>query len=223
MSYEYVLFPLTIFLMSLSTEYLEANYLPIYTNIKAKLTESFICLAHDCADIVSHPSVWIQYGNEIEAFWNKVISDSERAENLIEESNMRTVNGAERQIDHFFRVNQVEKWYLECKNNLSFDSQKTKAANLGIQELVVALNAQKSGYFCPMLDVIPNSLYKKYKNKGITVYGVKDILEVVDAPFTCEEYFAYIKQCKPLWRELLGIETVKKVSPRVLHGSLDLL
>ena len=233
MSYVYVLFPLTIFLMSLSTStkgtlYLDANLLPIYGLIKPKRTQSNVNLVHDSADLVSQPSCWIQFGNYIEGFWNGVITDSKNAVNLIEQSNMRTVNGKERQIDHHFSLRldedeEEEVWYLECKNNLAFDSQKTKAANLGILELVKALLAQKSGYFCPTIATVPDNLYKKYKNKGITVYGVNDILEVIDAPFTSDEYFAYFKQCKPLWRGLLGVETPDKVSQRRLKCSLDLL
>ena len=74
------------------TSYLDQNLKPLIQSIKPKYSESYILEAFGLKRISSQ-SFLISVGNQLENFWNKVISDSERNNNLIEEDNMVNVAG----------------------------------------------------------------------------------------------------------------------------------
>ena len=79
---------------------------------------------------ISSQSIVIALGNHLETFTNKVISDSERVNNVIELNNMVNVAGKLRQVDHCFEdLDSAWRVYLESKCNLNFDSEKSKASN----------------------------------------------------------------------------------------------
>jgi hypothetical protein len=172
--------------------YLEENLLPLVLSIKPKKTESYILQSLGLDDRVSPQSILIAFGERIEQFWNTVISDSLVAQNLIEESNLIDVNGRTRQIDHLFRIG--ETWYLESKCNLNFDSEKVRASNDKIKDITSVLGVNvKSGYFVPVVPEISKSDKTKYNNKGVEVYGVNWMIETIQAPFTSEEYFTFLR------------------------------
>lgn len=171
--------------------YLETNLLPLVLSINPKMSKSY---THDFLGIqrISTQSILIAFGERIERFWNKVITDSDNVVNLIEDSNMVNVAGELRQVDHYFEsLDEGIKQYLESKCNLNFDSEKSKASNKKLTEVQEALNADHSAYFVPVVSEIPRKDLVKYNNKGIQVYGVKWMLSKVNASFTEEEYFAF--------------------------------
>ena len=100
-------------------EYLTQTLLPLVVTIQPKSSESYTLSALGLKR-QSSQSILITFGERIEQFWNKVISDSESV-NLIEDNNLVKVNGKDRQIDHNFRAVNVN-YYLESKCNLNFDS-----------------------------------------------------------------------------------------------------
>ena len=101
--------------------YLEAKLLPLIEGIKPKQSESYTLNALGL-ERQSSQSILIAFGERIEQFWNTVISGS-FSENLIEKTNLTSVNGKVRQIDHnFISQNDNVNYYLESKCNLNFDS-----------------------------------------------------------------------------------------------------
>jgi len=185
--------------------YLEENLLPLVLSIKPKKTESYILQSLGLDDRVSPQSILIAFGERIEQFWNTVISDSLVAQNLIEESNLIDVNGRTRQIDHLFCL-LSETWYLESKCNLNFDSEKVRASNDKIKDITSVLGVNvKSGYFVPVVPEISKSEKTKYNNKGVEVYGVNWMIETIQAPFTSQEYFTFLREVVAPILEEMGL------------------
>ena len=170
--------------------YLNQTLLPLIESIKPKKSESYILEALNLDRYSAH-GIQITFGERIEQFWNKVISDSQ-ATNLIENSNLVEVEGKTRQIDHNFKVGNVN-YYLESKCNLNFDSEKVKASNKKINEVKNALGADEGAYFVPVVRDIPQKELTKYNNKGLNVYGVNWLLNQINAPFSENEYFTFLE------------------------------
>jgi hypothetical protein len=126
------------------SSYLDDNLKPLIESIQPKKSQSYILEALDLDRYSAH-GIQITFGERIEQFWNKVISDSSSM-NLIEDNNIVEVNGKNRQIDHLFRADFT--YYLESKCCLNFDSEKVKASNRKIQEIKETVNADEelSGY-----------------------------------------------------------------------------
>ena len=171
--------------------YLDDNLLPLIESIKPKKSQSYILEALDLDRYSAH-GIQITFGERIEQFWNKVISDSS-ATNLIEDNNIVEVNGKNRQIYHLFQWKEY-KYYLESKCCLNFDSEKVKASNKKIQEIKETVGAHKAGYFIPVVSTIDQKYLTKYNRKGLNVYGVKWLLSKIDAPFTEDEFFTYMRE-----------------------------
>ena len=183
----------TMFIVNNPMNYLEAKLLPLIEGIKPKQSESYTLNALGL-ERQSSQSILIAFGERIEQFWNTVISGS-FSENLIEKTNLTSVNGKVRQIDHnFISQNDNVNYYLESKCNLNFDSEKIKASNKKINEVKTALNADVGAYFVPVLAEIPQKEVTKYNNKGLDVFGVNWLLTKIDAPFTSEEYFNFMRE-----------------------------
>lgn len=174
-------------------KYLLENFFPLIQSVDSKPSESYILESLDL-DRGSTQSILIQLGNKIEEFWNNVISDSS-SNNLIENDDIVFVDGKKRQVDHNF-VSSVDdlNYYLESKTNLTFDSEKSKASNKKVKEVQEALGANVGSYFCPVVSEIPSSILTSYNNKGIDVFGVNWMLSKVDASFTSEEYFSFLRE-----------------------------
>jgi len=171
--------------------YLDDNLLPLIESIQPKKSQSYILEALDLDRYSAH-GIQITFGERIEQFWNKVISDSS-ATNLIEDNNIVEVNGKNRQIDHLFEWKEY-KFYLESKCCLNFDSEKVKASNKKIQEIKETVGANEAGYFIPVVSTIDQKYLTKYNKKGLNVYGVKWLLSKIDAQFTEEEFFTYMRE-----------------------------
>ena len=183
----------TMFIVNNPMNYLEAKLLPLIEGIKPKQSESYTLNALGL-ERQSSQSILIAFGERIEQFWNTVISGS-FSDNLIEKTNLTSVNGKVRQIDHnFISQNDNVNYYLESKCNLNFDSEKIKASNKKINEVKTALNADVGAYFVPVLAEIPQKEVTKYNNKGLDVFGVNWLLTKIDAPFTSEEYFNFMRE-----------------------------
>ena len=181
------------FIVNNPMNYLEAKLLPLIEGIKPKQSESYTLNALGL-ERQSSQSILIAFGERIEQFWNTVISGS-FSDNLIEKTNLTSVNGKVRQIDHnFISQNDNVNYYLESKCNLNFDSEKIKASNKKINEVKTALNADVGAYFVPVLAEIPQKELTKYNNKGLEVFGVNWLLTKIDAPFTSEEYFNFMRE-----------------------------
>jgi hypothetical protein len=175
--------------------YLETNLLPLILSIKPKQNNSDMVKSFLGLNRISSQSIVIALGNHLETFFNKVISDSERVNNVIELNNMVNVAGKLRQVDHCFEdLDSAYRVYLESKCNLNFDSEKSKASNKKLVKVKEALNADLGAYFVPVVAEISKSDLVKYNNKGIQVYGVNWLLERVDAQFTSEEYFTFVRE-----------------------------
>jgi len=174
--------------------YLEETFLPLILTIEPKRSQSYIREALGLDDRVSEQSILIAFGERVERFWNKVISDSLVTQNLIEDTNLIKVNGKNRQIDHLFRL-LCEDWYLESKCNLNFDSEKIVASNAKIKDISLAIGGDvKSGYFVPVVAEPSKKDKKKYEKKGVEVYGVNWMIDKIEAPFTSEEYFTFLRE-----------------------------
>ena len=170
--------------------YLDENLKPLIQSIQPKKSQSYILEALNLDRNSAH-GIQITFGERIEQFWNKVISDSSCI-NLIEDNNIVEVKGKNRQIDHLFRSDLT--YYLESKCCLNFDSEKVKASNKKIQEIKETVGADEAGYFIPVVSTIDQKYLTKYNKKGLNVYGVKWLLSKIDAPFTEEEFFTYMRE-----------------------------
>lgn len=119
--------------------------------------------------------------------------------NKVKKNNLVKVGGKNRQIDHYIRfvkdpTTGMWKLYLESKCNLNFDTEKTVASNEKVDQVCDALDANEGAYFVPVLDTIPQDVIAKYPNS--TIYGVRDILNMIGNPFTPEKYFAVLRSIK---------------------------
>ena len=117
----------------------------------------------------------------------------------VKKNNLVKVSKKKRQIDHYIRfvkdpVTGMWKLYLESKCNLNFDTEKKGASNEKVDKVRDALGSDEGAYFVPVLDTIPQDVIAKYPNS--TIYGVRDILNMIGNPFTPEEYFANLKDIK---------------------------
>ena len=200
-------------------EYLTQNLLPLMLTIVPKMTESFILSALGMEDKLSQQSILIAVGERLEVFWNKVISDFAE-KNLIEDEfldqgvykrngkgfkkgdprpkkkvkrNKVKVGNKNRQIDHFFRV-IGKSFYMESKCNLNFDTEKIIASNEKVREVSTVLGADKGVYFVPVLDTIPQEIIELYAKEGIEIWGVSDLLSLIDAPFTTQDFFKSMRE-----------------------------
>ena len=176
--------------------YLTQNLYPLMDGIKSQTTDSDVLIALGLEDRGSTQSFVIKFGNRIEKFWNLVFSDF--AVNHIQDDDLIVVDDRERQIDHLFSTEDGD-YYLESKCNLNFDSEKSKASNKKVGQVLDAINDEfqlnaTGAYFVPVVDVIPDSVLTKYNNKGVNVLGVSDVFDLIpDIPFTREEYFSFLK------------------------------
>jgi hypothetical protein len=174
-------------------EYLTRTLLPLIVTIQPKKSESDLVDALGL-ELNSSQSILITTGNRIEQFWNIVISDS-KSDNLIEKVNLVAVNGKDRQIDHHFKCYLDGLfYYLESKCNTNLDSEKVKASNKKVGEVKCALNANVGAYFKPVVSVPSAADLTKFNNKGVDIYGVKWMLSKIDAQFTEEEYFTFLRE-----------------------------
>ena len=199
------------------TEYLKRNLLPLIDGIKPKTTDSWIAEICGCDDIVSTQSIFISMGGRIEKFWNKVITDSRDVQNCLPFDNGTDkimVNTKNRQVDHFFTINDHEynkHIYLESKCNLNFDTEKKPESNEKIDAVRTQLEENvssevQSGYYVPVLREIPLKVKQHYLKHDVPVYGVEDMFRWLnDVPFTIEEYFAF-------WKNTIGPNVRAKLS-----------
>lgn len=177
----------------MSTEYLDRTMFPLMHAIEPKPVQSLIDKVLKWKPENSKPSIQIQFGNNIETFWNIVLDDCPSAKNLIAENNMIMVGKDERQLDHLFEIQNTQH-YLESKCNLNFDSEKVKASNAKIAAVTERLGDVKSAYFCPVADEVPHHWKVKYNNKGMNIIAVNDMIKLLgdECPFTADEYFTYL-------------------------------
>ena len=174
-------------------EYLTRTLLPLIVTIQPKKSQSYVLKALGL-ERQSSQSILITFGSRIEQFWNTVISDS-KSDNMIEDVNIVDINGKDRQIDHHFKCYlDALFYYLESKCNVNFDSEKVKVSNKKINEVKDALNADVGAYFVPVVSEIAKKDLTKYNNKGVQVFGVKWMLSKIDAQFTEEEYFEFLRE-----------------------------
>ena len=177
-------------------KYLKKTLTPLINDITVSMTDSLQLKIFQIDDD-SKQSILIQMGNVWETFWNTVFS--EYANNLLENGNLIKVDGKNRQIDHLFssKENADVLYYFESKCNLNFDSEKTPASNRKVAEVSETIkneNPEKEtlhGYFIPCIIDVSPEMIKKYKN--IKLYGVRDVLSIIDGlPFTIEEFEHYL-------------------------------
>ena len=217
-------------------EYLKTNLLPLIDGIKPKTTDSWIAEICGCDDIVSTQSIFISMGGRIEKFWNKVITDSRDVQNCLPFDNGTDkvmVNTKNRQVDHFFTINDHEynkHIYLESKCNLNFDTEKKPESNEKIDAVRTQLEENvssevQSGYYVPVLREIPLKVKQHYLKHDVPVYGVEDMFRWLnDVPFTIDEYFAFWKTTiGPNVRAKLSGVTATEVTTARHGGDLDAL
>ena len=218
------------------TEYLKRNLLPLIDGIKPKTTDSWIAEICGCDDIVSTQSIFISMGGRIEKFWNKVITDSRDVKNCLPFDNGTDkvmVNTKNRQVDHFFTINDHEynkHIYLESKCNLNFDTEKKPESNEKIDAVTSQLEENvgsevQSGYYVPVLREIPLKVKQHYLKHDVPVYGVEDMFRWLnDVPFTIDEYFNFFKTTiGPIIKAKLSGVTHEEVSTERHGGDMDAL
>jgi hypothetical protein len=175
------------------SDYLEKNLLPLILAIEPVTDESdiFECLGGD-TELTSQSSCRIQFGNQIEKFVNKVISDV--TTNLLEEKNYVIINGEQKQVDHLFITKGGIICYLESKCNLNFDSEKVVISNAKVKLLAETFGNVVPTYFVPVRRQPRKKHVVKYSKKGIDVVGMEWLAEQIDLPFTVEEYFTFLEE-----------------------------
>ena len=178
-------------------KYLQQKLTPLIDEITVSMTDS-LQLKIFGIDDDSRQSVLIQMGNVWERFWNNVFS--EYANNLLKNGNLIKVDGRNRQIDHLFstKENVDILYYFESKCNLNFDSEKTPASNKKVMEVSETIEKENPnnkilhGYFIPCVIDVSTDMVKKYKH--IKLYGVRDILQILDnLPFTLNDFEHYLQ------------------------------
>jgi len=182
-------------------EYLLENLLPRILAIKPVTDQSdiFECLGGD-PELISQSSCRIQFGNQIESFGNKVISDV--TTNLLEESNYVIIGGKKRQVDHLFITKGGIICYLESKCNLNFDSEKVIMSNEKVKILAEKFGNIVPYYFVPVRRQPRREHIVKYKKEGIEVVGMEWISNQIDLPFGIDHYFTFLKEvCGPIMEE----------------------
>ena len=217
------------------TEYLTRNLLPLIESIEPKPTKSFSMKALGLGHVVSSQGILIALGTRYEKFWNQVLTESTAVQNQLPFDNGTDkikVNSKNRQVDHFFSINDLENnknIYLESKCNLDFDTEKKPESNAKIiavnEELVCAFGNTQCGYYVPVLRDIPEEVQSKYRSAGVPVYGVSDMYRWLDGkvPFTMDEYFDFILTVLgPIVADKLGV-TVNKPSTERIGGDMDAL
>ena len=218
------------------TEYLKKNLLPLIDGIVPKTTSSDILSACGLGDTISSQSILISFGTRLEKFWNKTITDSRDVQNCLPFDNGTDkvmVNTKNRQVDHFFTINDHEynkHIYLESKCNLNFDTEKKPESNEKINAVKTQLEQNvssevQSGYYVPVLREIPLKVKQHYLKHDVPVYGVEDMFRWLnDVPFTIDEYFAFWKTTiGPNVRAKLSGVTATEVTTARHGGDLDAL
>ena len=201
------------------TSYFDDNLKPLIETIEPKESDSYILIALGLSRISSQ-SFLITIGTQLENFWNKVFSDCQC--NLIEPeripqgfykrngkgfkkgdpkpdkivpTNYTFVDGQKRQVDHYIKLIDDFKLYLESKCCFRFDTEKKPESNKKVKEVWSALGADEGAYFNPCLDIVPDDLFNEYAKLGVKIYGVRDIMDKIsNCPFTLDEYFTYLKE-----------------------------
>jgi len=154
-------------------------------------------------NIGSTQSFVISAGNKLEEFWNKVITDSPVAENLISDGDTIVVDGEstrtgkkkKRQIDGCFKVGSTF-YYREFKCNLDFDSEKKPASEAKISQVEKLISKKHgdvkvdSGYVVPCIIEPTAEITKK---SSVSINGIKWLIEVIgtESIFTAEEFMEY--------------------------------
>ena len=218
------------------TEYLTRNLLPLIQSIEPKPTKSFSMKAMGLGHVVSSQGILIALGTRYEKFWNQVITESIAVENQLPFDNGTDkikVNNKNRQVDHFFSINDLENnknVYLESKCNLDFDTEKKPESNEKINAVKTQLEQNvssevQSGYYVPVLREIPLKVKQHYLKHDVPVYGVEDMFRWLnDVPFTIDEYFAFWKTTiGPNVRAKLSGVTATEVTTARHGGDLDAL
>tara|TARA_Y100000385_G_scaffold215166_1_gene223873 strand:+ start:240 stop:791 length:552 start_codon:yes stop_codon:yes gene_type:complete len=150
-----------------NTKELLNNLNEMLNSIEASKPSSAILLAAGIES--SQQSVSIKVGNALEKWWNtvtKTLDDS----------------SAEKQVDYFFEKGG-RKYYFELKCNTHLDSEKSVATMNKIEKTTQELGADESGVFNPtaLADYYSPQLKEE-------VYGVRSLLEILNAGFTADEY-----------------------------------
>jgi hypothetical protein len=83
---------------------------------------------------------------------------------------------------------------MESKCNLNFDTEKVRASNEKVGQVAEALSADRGVYFVPVLSNIPQDISETYRKENCEIYGVEDLLSMINAPFTVKEYFDFMKE-----------------------------
>ena len=78
---------------------------------------------------------------------------------------------------------------------MNFDSEKVRASNDKVNAIADTIGGNISAaYFVPVVATVSNTEKNKYGNKGMNVWGVDDMLAIINAPFTSEEYFTFLRE-----------------------------
>lgn len=194
-----------------TNSYLHRNLLPLVESIEVNETESYTLECLGMGDVSSTSGFVVKMGLKLEEFWNKVIIDN--AHSMITISNMITVNNKKRQMDMFFEKNET-LYYLECKSNVNFDSEKTKASDEKVRAISEQVKLSHpthtlvSGYFMPNCKKIEKKYLTKYTNRGINIFGVNWLHSTLQCKeFTVEEYFTFLRDvCGPIAQQKLNIK-----------------
>ena len=94
-------------------------------------------------------------------------------------------------------INFTEKKELtedEVSKSIELLNEIKTTSNEKVDQVCDALDANEGAYFVPVLDTIPQDVIAKYPNS--TIYGVRDILNMIGNPFTPEEYFTELRSIK---------------------------
>ena len=179
-------------------QYLRTNLLQLVEEIEQKPTDSDTLSCLGMGHISSTNSLVIQMGYVFEHFWNKVITDCSTSL-ITSADDMINIGNDKRQMDMLFVKNHTV-YYLECKSNVNFDSEKTKASDQKVRQITEAVVEQYndhkivSGYFMPNCREILKKYRTKYTNRGLNIFGVNWLHETLQCDiFTVDEYFTFLR------------------------------
>ena len=142
-------------------------------------------------------SLRIKTGNIIEKFFNQVIEESIIVTQLLKELDFKKNNHyiGEHQVDLLFLLDNVI-YHREMKTNLDLDSGKKRDILNRQEEIAILLSNKYPNYTINsgILNPLEPSDYKE--GKLGTINGISWICDIIQAPFTPEEFLLLARHSK---------------------------
>jgi len=173
---------------------MDEKYVDLYFSILStsldneKRNSSLINSFYDISSNSSQ-SLSIKTGNVIEKFFNQVIEESTIVTQLLKELNFKKNNYyiGEHQVDLLFLLDNVV-YHREIKTNLDLDNGKKRDIINREKEIVILLSNKYPNYTINSGILNPLLVSDHKEGKLGTINGINWICDIIQAPFTSEEF-----------------------------------